>query len=306
MKVSEFSLPATETWSVPGVARGEVVLTPEVLSVVRRAEMYLSLNIPVHLAGPPGVGKTTLALLLAHRRSRPVFLVHGDEALGTAELVGAPVSYRRRLVVDEFIRNVRKREELVSERWVPNRLAVACRTGATVVYDEFTRSRPEAHSVLLPVLEERVLPLATSRDEVTLMPVHEDFRLILTSDPGESVGSHAVQRALLDRVVTLWLPGYGLEELAVIVARRCGMEPEAARRLVEAVRGRLEQGRLGAFGSLLRRSLMAARVVAAEGLPMDPQDARFRQLLADVVGVPGGHLRLGPTLAARPADHEGD
>ncbi len=48
------------------------VMTPEVESIARRALTYLQAGFPVHFAGPPGVGKTTLAfhiaaLLLSHR-----------------------------------------------------------------------------------------------------------------------------------------------------------------------------------------------------------------------------------------------
>ena len=50
-------------------------------------------------------------------------------------------------------------EEDMVQRWVDHRLSTACREGYTLVYDEFTRSKPEANNVLLSVLEERLLIL---------------------------------------------------------------------------------------------------------------------------------------------------
>ena len=262
---------------------GEVVLTESVAAIVRRASSYLQHGIPVHLTGPPGVGKTTLALYLARQRGRPLLLLHGDASLTTAELVGAPLRFTRKLVVDEFVRSVYRREESLVEQWVANRLAVACRMGATLVYDEFTRSRPEAHSVLLPVLEERVLPLPTAHGETTLVEVHPDFRLILTSNPGETVGVFGVQQALWDRVLTLWLPGYGLDEMAGIVAARTGLAREVAAEIVRRIARRMRTRQGGLAVSLLRPALMVARVAAAEGFALEGEQTRLEELIADVV-----------------------
>ena len=71
-------------------------------------------------------------------------LIHGDEEFTTSSLVGGDYGYRFRKVVDRFVSQVSKTEEDMVKRWVDNRLTIACREGFTLVYDEFTRSRPEA------------------------------------------------------------------------------------------------------------------------------------------------------------------
>lgn len=276
-------------WSLGGgraPAGGDVVVTPSIAGLVRRASVYLAHDLPLHLSGPPGVGKTTLALHLARLRGRPVMLVHGDDTLTTAELVGAPAGYVRRLVVDEFIRTVFKREETATEHWVASRLAVACRAGATLVYDEFTRSRPEANNVLLPVLEEKVLPIPTAVGEVALERVHPEFRLILTSNPEEPAGVHPVQQALLDRVVTLALGAYPADELPLIVAHKTGLPEQQASRLVRTMLAWMERCRRPPGPSLLRAALMAARVVVAEQVALDGSDPRLAGLLGDLLGRP--------------------
>ncbi len=83
-------------------------------------------------------------------------------------------------------------------------MTTACKNGNTLIYDEFTRSRPEANNALLSVLEEKFLNLPRlRRADKGYMDVHPDFRAIFTSNPEEYAGVHKTQDALMDRLITI-------------------------------------------------------------------------------------------------------
>ena len=70
-----------------------------------------------------------------------------------------------------------------------NRLTTACRHGHVLIYDEFTRSRPEANNVLLSVLSEGLLNLPKPGcNGDGYLDVHPNFRAIFTSNPQEYAG----------------------------------------------------------------------------------------------------------------------
>ena len=173
------------------------VLTPPLEDLVERALGYLKAGYAINLAGPAGTGKTTLALHLAARLGQPASLIHGDDEFGSSDLVGNDHGYRKSKLVDNFIHSVVKTEETMKTLWTDNRLTTACRFGHVLIYDEFTRSRPEANNVLLSVLGERLLSLPKQRNGGEgYLDVHPDFRAIFTSNPLEYAGVHKSQDAL--------------------------------------------------------------------------------------------------------------
>jgi len=179
------------------------VETPFVQSIVERALTYIAAGFPIHFRGASGTGKTTLALHVASKLGHPVVMIHGDEEFSTSDLVGGEYGYRLRKVIDNFIHSVLKTEEDMSRRWVDNRLTVACKYGFTLIYDEFTRSRPEANNALLSVLQEKMLDMPAAREGEGYLRVHPDFTAIFTSNPEEYAGVYRSQDALRDRMVTL-------------------------------------------------------------------------------------------------------
>jgi len=216
--------------------REDFVETPHIREIAYRAIDYIKAGFPVHFSGPSGVGKTTLALHIAARLGRPVVLICGDHEFGTSDLVGGLSGYHKKYVRDNFIRSVLKTDESMTSHWVDNRLTTACQYGLALIYDEFTRSRPEANNVLLSVLEERILPLPTARGYESYLKVHPSFTAIFTSNPEEYAGVYKSQDALRDRMVTIEVGNFDEETEIAITQAKSGVSPEDARRIVSLVR----------------------------------------------------------------------
>ena len=209
-------------------------------------------------------------------------LMVGDDEFGSSDLVGAQSGYRRRRVVDHFVQSVRKTEDDVAPQWVDNRLTIAAREGLTLVYDEFTRSRPEANNALLSVLEEKVLVLPSpGRSGTEYVQVHPDFVALFTSNPAEYAGVHQAQDALFERMVTIDLDAADQEtEMAIVRARSGVTEKDATTivRLVHACRKALG----GTDRHTVRSAIVIARVLAQQGASARAGDQVFEQPCQDV------------------------
>ncbi len=262
--------------------RGDFVETPGIQGLTKRALAYLKAGFPIHFRGPAGTGKTTLALHVAGQLGQPVMLISGDEEFATSDLVGGRYGYRYRKTVDRFIHSVLKYEEDAVQQWVDNRLTTACREGFTLVYDEFTRSRPEANNVLLGVLEEGLLILPDMRRQDAYIKVHRDFRAIFTSNPQEYAGVHEAQDALADRLVTLDLEYYGRETEIAITAARSDMPDDQAAKVVDLVRDFRASGEYDQAPTL-RACIMIAKVAGQQGLQPLANDPRFVNICLDVL-----------------------
>ncbi len=262
--------------------RLDFVETPAIRELTERALAYLAADFPVHFRGPAGTGKTTLAMHVAAKLGRPVMLIAGDDEVATSDLVGGQYGYRYRKVVDQFIHTVLKYEEDATQRWVDNRLTTACREGFTLVYDEFTRSRPEANNILLAVLEERLLVLPTMRRDDTYVKVHPGFRAIFTSNPQEYAGVHEAQDALSDRLVTIDVSYYDRETEIAITTARSGLPQEEATRIVDLVRDYRASGEYDQVPTL-RACIMIGRVTAMQGLKLSAPDPRFVSICLDIL-----------------------
>jgi gas vesicle protein GvpN len=258
------------------------VETPTIKDMTERALAYLAAGFPIHFRGPAGTGKTTLALHVAAQLGRPVMLIAGDEEFATSDLIGGQYGYRYRKVIDRFIHSVLKYEEDAVQRWVDHRLTTACREGFTLVYDEFTRSRPEANTVLLGVLEEQLLVLPTMSRDDAYIKVHPQFRAIFTSNPQEYAGVHEAQDALSDRLVTIDLDFYDRDTEITITAASSGLPPEEAAKIVDLVRDFRASGEYDQTPTL-RSSIMISKVSAMDGLRPSAQDPRFVRICLDML-----------------------
>lgn len=264
----------------------EFVETEFVKGLVSRAMHYLKAGFPVHLRGISGTGKTTMAMRVAEKLGRPAVLIHGDESLTTTDLVGAETGYHMRKLRDNFISSVLKVEEETSKKWVDNRLTVAVEKGYTLIYDEFTRSRPEANNVLLSVLQEGILDLPLNREgeEVGHLKSHPEFHAIFTSNPEEYAGVHRSQDALRDRMVTLDLESLDEETEKCITAKKSGLPVEEASKVVNIVRYLREHGQYE-FAPTVRGCIMIAKTVKeyGKGVQVHSTDPMFVRICLDVL-----------------------
>lgn len=257
------------------------VRTERVDAIVTRAMAYVASGYPLHLAGPAGTGKTTLAFHIAALRGRPVSLIHGNDAFAGGDLVGRDTGYRRSSTVDNYIHSVLKTEETLDINWTDNRLTTACKLGHTLIYDEFNRTRAEANNILLSILEEGIL--AIPRAGSGYIRVHPEFRLILTSNPVEYAGVHRAQDALLDRLITIRCGHYDepTEVEIVLAAAEVGREAaERIVRLVRAVRGPDER----ASRPTIRAAIALARVAEQAGVAVAAEDEVFAEIAWDILG----------------------
>ncbi len=241
------------------------VTSPAVQDITERALAYLEAGYAVHLSGPPGTGKTTLAFHVAAQLGRPTILIHGDHEFGSSDLFGRESGYRKSRVVDNYIASVVKLEEEGRALWTDNRITTACRLGHSIIYDEFNRTKPEANNPFLSILSEGVLnvPGLHGRGE-GYINVHPRFRVIFTSNPAEYAGVYRAQDALLDRMITLHLGHYDRATEIAITASKSGIDLERAARIVDVVRLCRSEGQDQHYPTL-RASIAVARVLAARG-----------------------------------------
>ena len=258
------------------------VSTPAIERITLRALRYLQSGFSVHLRGPAGTGKTTLAMHLADLLARPIMLVFGDDEAKSSDLIGSQSGYTRKKVVDNYIHSVIKVEDELRQNWVDSRLTLACREGFTLIYDEFNRSRPEVNNVLLSALEEKLLVLPPSSNQTEYIRVDPHFRAILTSNPEEYYGVHATQDALMDRLVTISMPEPDELTQQEILVQKTEIDRTNALlivRLVKAFRAQTQGDKI----SGLRSGLVIAKICKEHAIAVSPTNIDFREICSDIL-----------------------
>jgi gas vesicle protein GvpN len=253
-----------------------------VKEISERAVFYLKAGFPIHFRGPSGTGKTTLAMNVASKIGRPVVMIHGDEEFTTSDLVGGEYGYRFRKVVDRFVSRVLKVEEDMVKRWVDNRLTVACKYGFTLIYDEFTRSRPEANNILLSILQEKMMDLPVGRGEDPYLKVDPDFTAIFTSNPEEYAGVHRSQDALRDRMITMDLDHFDYDTEIAITRAKSKLSKRDAEVIVNIVRG-LRESEKCEFAPTVRGCIMIAKTLKVQNITPSKSNGAFMQICQDIL-----------------------
>jgi len=223
---AEFLVPTIENF----------VETEQVRRLKDRVKLWTKVGYPPHIVGPTGCGKTTLALQVAKELGRPTVWINGDEQMTTTDLIGGYSEMEAESVRDKYIHNVMLAKDRTKYMWVDNPLTLACKYGYTLVYNEFSRAKPEANNVLLSVLEEHILELPTMFGEERYIDVHPNFNVIFTSNSIEYAGVHRPQDALLDRMVDIYMDYYDFDTEVKIVQAHTGMPPHEAEKVVKTVR----------------------------------------------------------------------
>ncbi len=260
----------------------DFVATAAVQELTNRALAYIEIGYAVHLSGPAGTGKTTLALHIASKIGRRCTLLHGDDELRGSDLLGKDAGYRRQSVRDNYVSSILKTEETVSLMWSNNRLTTACEQGHTVIYDEFTRSPAAANNAFLSILEEGILSIPSSGQDKNFVRVHPEFRAIFTSNPEEYVGVHKSQDALLDRMITLEVSHQDRETEIAIVQAKSNRPPEEVAMVVDIIRSVREKFG-GKNGPTIRAALAIARILDHRKAVVSWNDPVFVATCKDVL-----------------------
>jgi nitric oxide reductase NorQ protein len=279
------------------------VNTERVQEMTDRALTYLDAGYPVHFSGPAGTGKTTLAFHVASQLGRPVMLIHGDDEFSASDLIGKDAGYRRSKLVDNFIHSVVKTEEEMRSLWVENCLTTACREGATLIYDEFTRSRPEANNALLAILEEKIMTMpSVQRGGKGYQMVHPNFRVLFTSNPEEYVGTHKTQDALLDRMITMRIGHNDFETEVQITQKKGGAKRSDAERIVTLIR-RLRELSASEHRPTIRAGIAIAKIISRRNASAHAADKFFRVVCHDVLNMDANAVKEGvPAFSPKTVD----
>ncbi|RJX19914.1 MAG: gas vesicle protein GvpN [Desulforudis sp.] len=275
-----------------------MVTTPYLEDIRRRALAYLNAGYPVHFSGPSGVGKTTMAFILAAAIGRPVVLINGNDEFFPSDLIGGNFGFKRRLLIDNFIHSVLKKEEEVQAIWFEGRMTTACRMGYTLIYDEFNRSRPETNNVLLSILGEGVVNLQGVHNDGKYLKVHPEFRVIFTSNPAEYIGVHRTQDALIERMITVDLGELDRSTEIEITMCKSGAAESKATTIVDMIRALRTESNLK-LNPTVRAAIRLATLTEQLEIPLEIKNPLLKDICRDVLNAELIALRNSDRMHAK-------
>lgn len=158
-------------------------------SEIERALAALRSSRHLLIEGPVGVGKTVLALAVAHHLHRPVLRVDGDERYTEQKLAGW------------FDPPVVLEKGYIPEAFVAGPLTDAMRKGGILFINEMNRMPEGVQNILLPAMDEGMIEVP----KVGVVKAAPGFVVIATQNPREFVATTAISEALSDRFELLIL-----------------------------------------------------------------------------------------------------
>jgi len=293
---AEFLVPTIENF----------VETDEVSKLKDRVKLWIKAGYPPHIVGPTGCGKTTLAMQVAKEMERPVVWINGDEQMTTTDLIGGYSEMEAESVRDRFIHNVMLAKDRTKYTWVDNPLTLACKYGYTLVYNEFSRAKPEANNVFLSVLEEHILELPTFFGEERYVKVHPDFNIIFTSNSIEYAGVHRPQDALLDRMVDIYMDYYDLDTEVKIVQAHTSMPLPEAKKVVKVVRTIREKMPVPLKPGTRAEIMVCQGLRAMDGYSKEDLEQIYMDVLATKIGDPKELLKKSDLIRGILTETYGD
>lgn len=190
--------------------------------------VYLSLLLgrPMLIEGPPGVGKTELAKVIAKSFERDFFRIQCYEGITFEQIVGE-WNYQKQLLHLEVAKNESQSEEKIfdEEYFIRRPLLNAFLNDkdSVLLIDEIDKADEEVESFLLQALGEQEITI----NDLGTFTLQNDLIVILTSNS---------QRSLLDetkdRCLFLYIPYPSIEREIEIVKSRM---PEADEEVVSTV-----------------------------------------------------------------------
>jgi len=274
------------------------VETEQVRRLKERVKLWIKVGFPPHIIGPTGCGKTTLAMQVAKEMGRPTVWINGDEQMTTTDLIGGYSEMEAESVRDRFIHNVMLAKDRTKFTWVDNPLTLACKYGYTLVYNEFSRAKPEANNVLLSVLEEHILELPTFFGEERYIDVHPNFHIIFTSNSIEYAGVHTPQDALLDRMVDIYMDYYDFDTEVKIVQAHTGVPLHEAEKVVKAVRTIREKMPEPDKPGTRAEIMICQGLKAMDGYSKEDLEQIYMDVLATKIGEPKELLKKSDLIKA--------
>ncbi len=235
------------------------------------------------LSGPPGLGKTTLAMVMGHEMEKPVRVTSGPVLEKAADLAGILTSLGEGdiLFIDEIHRMPKTIEEYLYSAMEDFRIDIMLDQG------------PNARSVRLE-LPKFTLIGATTRSGLLSAPLRNRFNLHTRLDYyAREELCHIVTRAA--DIIKLPITAEAARE----VAHRSRGTPRIANNLLYFVRDYCEQK--GDGHATLPLTQKALELLAIDPLGLDEMDKRLLQLIATAYkGGPVGLNTLSAALGEEP------